>query len=539
MKIPVRQLPHLSSLAYDYFYHFDKIREFFAGDFRDTAAFFEQADKVRDRKLPRKQVADLLQELNVSYGCGDQTIANILKLKQENTCAIVTGQQTGLFSGPLYTIFKALTAVKLAESLNEKNSGFFVPVFWLASDDHDFKEINHIKLLDKEKRKKKISYQWHSPATKIPVSDIAFSKEISGCIQQLDHLMHDSEFKPEILTKLAAAYQPGRSVPDAFARWMTTLFKNYGLIFIDGAHPELKNLGKDVFYTETDQDSPSTQCALDTSKKLAQNNYKTQIQQRQGILNLFLVERERHTIRFANDIFTLKGQNKAFKKEELLQRIEKHPQTFSPNVLLRPLYQDALLPTAAYVGGMSEIAYFAQMKQMYQRFKMPMPVIYPRKSLTLLEKRVDRTLKTYGLKVQDFWGDGSKKRDNLIREDIPDSLRNAFAAAESHIEKEFSEMKHEIVEFDPNLENSCDLAFRKIQYQLEELEKKVLKKYKKRNSITIKRMDLAQNSLYPKHVLQERVFNITPFLIKYGLNLADRLYHEMDLGCRDHQIILL
>jgi bacillithiol biosynthesis cysteine-adding enzyme BshC len=539
MVIPTNKLPNISPLVHDYFYDYDKVSEFFAGNFRDKTAYSIQTEKVRSRNHPRERLAALLEELNLSYGCGAQTIGNIKRFIQDKACAVVTGQQVGLFSGPLYTIFKALTAIKLTESLNQNSLGCVVPVFWLASDDHDFKEINHITLLDKENQIEDIKYQRHSSNLKKPISKIVLSSEISNCIQQLKNLTHDSEFKPEILSQLGTAYQPGRSFVEAFAQWMTRLFKSYGLIFIDAAHPDLKDLGKDVFYTEIAQNSPSTQCALETSRKLTQKNYRTQIQLHEGILNLFLTEDERHTIQFKDDDYSIKGKPQTFKKDELLQLLEKQSQKFSPNVLLRPLYQDILLPTIAYVGGLSEVAYFAQMKEVYERFSLPMPIIYPRKSLTLIEKKVDKALKTYSLNVQDMWQKADAKINELAKENIPRSLDKAIQTTASHLDKDLTDIKQETLAFEPTLEKSIDLTIGKIHRQISLLEKKILKASKKQNTIITQRIHLAKNSLYPNQRLQERVFNITPFFIKYGFTLMERLYQAVDIKHHDHQLFKL
>ncbi|MDH4217652.1 MAG: bacillithiol biosynthesis cysteine-adding enzyme BshC [Candidatus Aminicenantes bacterium] len=539
MVIPTHTLPNISPLVHDYFYEYDKVSEFFSGNFRDPTAFIHQTEKVRSRDLPRKRLAAVLKEQNLSYGCGEQTVGNINMLTQDRTCAVVTGQQVGLFSGPLYTVFKALTAIKLAESLNQNSPACFVPIFWLASNDHDFAEINHITLLDKENQIKDIQYQAHSSSLKTPISRIVLSTEISNCIQQLKDSTHDSEFKPEILSQLSTAYQPGRSFVEAFAQWMTRLLKSYGLIFIDAEHPDLKDLGKDVFYTEIAQKSPSTRCALETSRKLEQKNYRTQIQLHEGILNLFLAEHERQTIQFGDSVYSIKGTSQTFKKDELLKRLEKQPHLFSPNVLLRPLYQDQLLPTVAYVGGLSEISYFAQMKEAYERFNLPMPIIFPRKSFTLIDKKVDRALKTYSLKFQDLWRNADAKINEIAKEKIPRSLDKAIHTTASRLDRDLKDIRQKTLAFEPTLEKTVNLTMRKIHHHISLLEKKILKASKKQNIIMMQRLQLAKNSLYPNRHLQERLFNITPFLIKYGFAFMDRLYKTVDIKHHDHQILKL
>ena len=256
-------------------------------------------------------------------------------------------------------------------------------------------------------------------------------------------------------------------------------------------------------------------------------------------MNLFLVEDERDTIQFSDNGYSIKGKPQMFKKNELLELLEKQPNKFSPNVLLRPLYQDTLLPTVAYVGGLSEVAYFAQMKEVYECFDLPMPIIYPRKSLTLIEKNVDKALNTYNLDVLDMWLNADAKINEIAKEKIPKSLDKAFQTTSSHLDKDLADIKSETLAFDPTLEKSVDLTIGKIHYQISLLEEKILKASKKQNTIITQRIHLAKNSLYPNQRLQERVFNITPFLIKYGFVFMDRLYKTIDIKQHDHQIIKL
>ncbi len=300
------KLPGLSTLAQDYYYNPNKVSQFYNGNFRILSDFQKQAGKVRSRAFQRKQLAAILEEQNRKHGCGSETLGNINTLRQNQTCAVVTGQQVGLFSGPLYTIYKALTAIKLTEYLNQNSQGSFVPIFWLAADDHDLAEINHINLLNKNNQIEKIQCDSFSLSTKLPAAKILLTQEINKCIQQLNNLSHDSEFKDEIISHLSEAYEPDNSYVEAFGKWMTRLFKSYGLIFIDASHPGLKELGKSVFLKEIAENSPSTLCAIETSKKLKQTKYKCQIPLREGILNLFFTNPERLSIGIKEDGYIIK-----------------------------------------------------------------------------------------------------------------------------------------------------------------------------------------------------------------------------------------
>ena len=539
MVIPIKQLPNISPLVYDYFYNYNKVSEFYNGNFRNLAEFQNQTERVQSRILPREQLVAILKRQNRIYRCGSQTLENINKLIRNQTCGVVTGQQVGLFSGPLYTIYKALTVIRLTEYLNQNCNGEFVPFFWLASDDHDYAEINHIRLLNKNNHIENIEVPSPSTDTKIPASKIFLSSEIENCIRQLQNATHHSEFKQEMISILYDIYRPGRSFPEAFAIWMTQLFKSYGLIFIDASHPDLKVLGKRVFYTEIAENSPSTNLALKTSKKLENDKYHSQIQLHKGILNLFVGENERQTIQFADDDFINKSTQQSYKKDELLALLEKKAELFSPNVMLRPIYQDALLPTVAYVGGPSEIAYFAQLKGVYESFGLSMPIIYPRKTVTIIEKKIERVLKNYHLKIQELWQNGDGLINEMTKKQIPSSIDKVMNLTKSHLDQDFQSIRQELIAFEPTLENSVNVTTGKITHQVKFLEKKILQASKKRNEIVIQQFHKMKNNLYPNNILQERVFNIVPFLIKYSFDLIDKLYSAIDSNNHNHQIINL
>ncbi len=533
------KLPGLSSLARDYYYNPKKVSQFYNGNFRNLTDFLKQAGKVRTRDYQRKQLAAILKEQNRNYGCGSETLGNIHNLRQNQTCAVVTGQQAGLFSGPLYTIYKALTAVKLTEYLNQNGQGSFVPIFWLAADDHDLAEINHINLLNKKNQIENIQCDSFSLSTKLPVSKILLTQEINKCVQQLNNSSHDSEFKDEIISHLSEAYEPDLSYVEAFGKWMTRLFKSYGLIFIDASHQGFKELGKSVFLKEIAENSPSTLCAIETSKNLKQAKYKCQIPLREGILNLFFSDPERLSIGIKEDGYIIKDTQQTYGRDELFSLMEKNSYLCSPNVLLRPIYQDTILPTVAYIGGPSEIAYFAQMKSIYDRFDIPMPILYPRKSLTIIEHNIKSVLQKHNLNVLDFWRNFDQTIQTIIKKNIPQSIDKFFSTAASHLKQDFQSIKKEIVSIDPDLGSSADLTLEKINQQFKYLEKKILKTSKKQNEILIQQLHKVKNNLYPANHLQERALNIVPYLIKYGYPFIDGLYKTMDINSQNHQIIEL
>ena len=261
------------------------------------------------------------------------------------------------------------------------------------------------------------------------------------------------------------------------------------------------------------------------------------MQLKQSFLNLFYVERERNSIEIKDGSFSVKGTENSFTKDELLHKLETQPERFSPNVLLRPLYQDALLPTVAYVAGSAELAYYAHMKGIYDAFDIPMPVIYPRKSLTLLEGKIEKVLDNYDLKVPDFWNNVEALINEIAKAQLPESLEKRIRCASLCVNKNLQALEDTVIEFEPTLKNTVENVKGRILGQMDGLEKKILQAYKKRNEVIGQQIHKAQNSLYPNNHCQERELNILPYLFKYGLGFIDQLYETMDISDFDHQII--
>lgn len=537
MQIPINKLPGISPLFSDYLYDYEKVAEIFNGDFRKIESFRNISEQVSRRNLPRKKLVQILDAQNQKWGCGQRTVENIQKLGENQTCAVVTGQQVGLFSGPLYTIYKSITAIKLAEDLSKKLGNVLVPVFWLATDDHDFAEINHISLFNKSNEIETLKYDDHSKESKLPASEIRLTEKITGFIGQFAATTHDTDFKEKIIHHLEKAYQPGFTISHAFALWMTRLFKDFGLILIDASAREFKEMGKNIFLQEISENSPSTNRALETSERLKQFNYSIQIELNQGILNLFYASPERQSIQLDGDNFTFKDFQQTYPKQSLLELVKHEPHKFSPNVLLRPLFQDAILPTVAYVGGPGEIAYFAQLKYVYEHFQIPMPVLYPRKMVTILENKIEKILRKYEMDVLAIIQNYDKKINEIAKQQVPEVLYQLLSNVSQHMNKDFQAIRKEIFLFDPTLEKTTEITYGKLNQQIQFLEKKILQAARRRSEIGLKQLQNAKLNIHPQNKFQERMFNITPFLIKYDYGFIALLYEMIEIRQYEHQVI--
>ncbi len=537
MKTASSSLPGMSTLARDYFDNFERVADFYDGDYRKPENFLDRAGKIKERELPLTQLVPILKEQNQKFGCSLPTLERIDWLLERRACTVVTGQQTGLFGGPLFTLYKALTAIKLAERLGRTCEGCYVPVFWLASDDHDFREVNHVDILNKGNEPSRITYQGHPADSKVPVSRIVLQAQIQEAIAHLDEQTHPSDFKQEMLTYLAEAYAPGNTFSQAFGQWLMTLLKPFGLVMIDASDQRIKALATSLFGQEIRKRSPSSQAALGASQELLDRGYHNQVQLHDGMLNLFYAKDDRSALQKTDSGFTIRSTGERETEAGLLARLAENPGDFSPNVLLRPLYQDVLLPTIAYIAGTAETAYYAQMKGIYTAFKIPMPVIYPRKSLTLLEPKIEKVLDNYALAVPQLWSNIDSLISKIAREQLPDELEDKIGAVTRSVNDNIAELQKIVSEFDPTLADFVKNSGGRIEGQIEGMEKKILQAFKKRNEIIRQQLKKAGNSLYPNNTLQERSLSVLPYLFKHGPGFIDQIYEAMDISNFDHQIV--
>lgn len=537
MIIQFSEAPGVSKLTADYLDRFEAVADFYRHDFHDWLSFENIADRVDKPAQHRQTLCEVLREQNQALGAGAATLENIDSLSRPGSAAVISGQQVGLFGGPLYTVYKALTAIKLAEKLNRSHERRFVPVFWLASEDHDFAEVDHIKLLDRDNDVKQLQYRASSPPDRVPLFRLPLEAQISELFDELESSTHPTDFRGNILESLREYYQPGRSFAAAFAGWAMRLFRHFGLVVVDAADPRLKKLAGQVFHREIADGSPSTRAVLETTERLVGAGYPPQVHLQEGLLNLFYLDDRRQPIAMSNGRYLIKDGGESVSQQELLDEVQSRPELFSPNVVLRPVVQDALFPTVAYVAGPAEINYFAQYKGVYDAFGVQMPIIFPRKSMTLLEGKVDKVLDKYQLTVRDFWNHVEALISRIVRDQLPEPLQNGLVEASRCIQKDLDKVGSEVIRFEPSLKNLVESTKGKVTHQISGLEKKILQAYKKQNDVVRQQLSKAANNLYPGHNLQERELNITPYLFKYDWALIDRLYEVMDISKTTHQVV--
>jgi bacillithiol biosynthesis cysteine-adding enzyme BshC len=547
------RLPSFQKLFLDYVSpeeeNFSKIKRFFFASYRDNEDIFKVIDGKShsynaNRYFDKNILIEILKRQNVTFGAGEQTASNIELLKDENTFAVVTGQQVGLYTGNLYTILKTITAVKLAVDLKNRFPQYnFVPVFWLESEDHDLDEANHINLINRQNEVVRIGFENGPPADEesaskknlAPVGSIKFDASINELNEQLKISLIDTDFKEKLLEKISSFYCEGNDYKHAFASFMNWIFKDHGLVFIDCSDDEVKKLLTPVFEKELNTSPRLCEDIIKTSAEL-EKGYDLQVKPK--VINLFFIHNGNRLLIEPrdNDRFALKNSKRRFEKEELMNILFENPELFSPNVILRPICQDYLLPTVAYVGGPSEISYFAQLKTAYEHYDITMPVIYPRTSVTVLENKVKKFLHNFDMSFEDIFNEKilvSKVVDKLSEIKVEDELAKTL----DEINRIFYDLKNLASKIDKTLTNTADNIKDKLISGIESFKGKLISAQAKKSETTTNQIDKVTNNIYPMGSLQERVINVTYFLNKYNDEFIKKLFDEIDINSFNHQVI--
>ncbi|MBI5021037.1 MAG: bacillithiol biosynthesis cysteine-adding enzyme BshC [Ignavibacteriales bacterium] len=529
----------LTRLYQDYINDFDKLKSFYQFDYRNIKCDESFTTHLNQRCKHRQLLVDVLLEQNLSAGAGQFTVDNIKLLGDDNTFSIVTGQQVGLLTGPVYTIYKTITAIKLARELSIQNPQFkFVPVFWLEGEDHDFDEVNKIGIINHEQVLQIVAYLSSIKGTGKnygPVGEITFDQNIDQFFEAIKNNIGNSEFKTALLELIQRCYKPGSSFNQAFIALMHYFFQDDGLIFISSYNKQFKQLLSPVFQKEITEFPKVSQLIIQQSAEL-EEQYHAQIKTK--ALNLFyFFKNGRYFIEPRETDFSLKGTRHFISKDDMLKIATDYPELLSPNVALRPICQDLLLPTFAYVAGPSEVAYFAQLKKVYQYFGLTMPVIYPRASVTIIEDKFERVMDKYQLDLIEFFGNPDKINSKVIDIVSEVNIDEMFQEADKKINDLTNEMKFGLNYIDPTLLGTLQNTKDKIEQQLIVLKGKVSEAHNRKHDTALKQISKITNSIFPNRNFQERELNIIHFMNKHGLDFVKSLKSEVVIDQFKHQII--
>lgn len=546
MTVSFEERSDFNSLYIDYINNFDKVRDYFHYNFKNQEDFIKCIDEkkqtyLKNADFDRIRLADILKDQNEAFNSSKASLENIEHLRNENTFAIVTGQQVGMLSGPLYTIYKILNTIKLANELSEKHEQYkFVPIFWLECEDHDFLEINNVNVLDKKNEKLNIEYlEGGEEKEKYlkPVGRIVLDEHIEAFKNELNDALQDTDFKEDLFNKIDDTYKVGENLKTAFAKFLNAILTDSGLIFFDPSDEKIKELSVPVYEKELKTFSQLCEIVIDTTAELEQV-YEPQVKPR--AINLFYIhEDNRYALQpHESGLIALKNSRQKFEKEELFNILYTQPENFSTNVITRPILQDFILPTIAYVGGPSEIAYFAQLKGAYEFFDIIMPIIFPRTSVSLVEKRVSSFLEKNDIDFSELL-DEKVLSEKLIRRTDQTNIEDLFTTYLDELNSLNFGFANELEKIDKNMVNSIKSKFQKNVEIVDDFKKKFKDAQLRLNYANLQKMRSVINAIYPESVLQERVFNVTYFLNKYGPEFVEYLYNEIDINNFEHQVIFV
>ena len=540
-RLPFERIPHQSRLFLDYLKDPTALRRFYP----EAVRFHHELDARRSRVLDayetdRDALCDALESLNTSWDASGETLDNIRRLRSSDSVAVVTGQQTGLFTGPLYTIYKALSAVKLAACLTARGTEA-VPVFWMATEDHDWEEVQRAEVIACDGRLAAASVPDELHDEGQQVGGVLLDESIEEAAKRLFELLPSSEFLSDIEGLVRECYQPGRSFGEAFARMLAALTARYGLVLLDPTDERLKRLAAPL-YSEAARLGAKIATATDArSRELEEAGYHAQVHPSPDSFPLFLLDdgARRALTRAEDGRYRARGTVHVWTADELSALALEEPERFSPNVTLRAVVQDYLLPTIAYFGGSAEVAYFAQTAESYRLLSRPATPILHRASLTVVERRTGRTLERYGLRLEEFFGGLDHVIARVVEEHLGADVAGAFDDADANVSRTLDELEAKLRGFDPTLADALKGGRKKIVHQLEGLRSRFHRAQMQRDRAILRQLERAAIALYPEKALQERHLNITSLLARHGRYVVEWIHDAIDLSTNDHQIVYL
>ncbi len=534
--LPFSQIPHTTRLFADFLSYSPKVRPFYPRSPRFVDWYKEAASSILYEDARRQQVSGILERQNRSWDASARTLENIARLRA-GAFAVVTGQQVGLFGGPLFSIFKALTAVKLAD---EATSGGVecVPVFWLATQDHDLEEVNHVSISRADSSLQTLTAPTHG-VPDAPVGAITFGPEIEPLVAAAAELLGDSE----ITEFLRASYRPGETFGSAFARLFAKLFADWGVILLDASDPALSAISRPIYHAAIERSEELNQKLFARGRELDAAGYHQQVKVTSASTLLFALRNGSrlpvHQENRLDGITEFRVEGEKFSKAELLGRIDAEPHNFSANVLLRPVKQDYLLPTLAYTGGAAEVAYFAQAAVVYETLCGPVTPVIARFSASLIEHKVKQLLDRYRLSLPDVFCTSDQLREKLAGHSLSREIQRSFDEAGAGMQRALEDIREKLAALDKTLVDSANHAAEKMKYQLTQLRARAARAELRHHEVLGRHADLLSNTLYPNKTLQEREVAGVYFLARHGLSLLRGLYDTIRTDCLEHQAITL
>ncbi len=516
-RIPYRQANAFSNIVLDYIDRSDVLQPFYSFA-PSVAGIQQQIEQRKNYSTDRKALVNVLNEQYKNVLPNETVSHNINKLLGDNCFTITTAHQPNLFTGPLYFIYKILHTIKLAEHLQKSLPGFsFVPVYYMGSEDADFDELGHFYLGGEKK-------EWSTKQTGA-FGRMKVDKELKKIIESLDGQLSIYPNGKEIIQLLNQSFKEGETIQQATFKFIDALFGQYGLIVLIADHPVLKKQMTSIMRDDLLNQSASG-FVENTSAQLNEH-YKIQAKPRE--INLFyMVDDVRSRIEWVNDRYIVHGTNLIFSKDEMLQELELNPEHFSPNVILRAVFQETILPNIAFIGGGGELAYWLQLKGLFNHYQVPFPVIVLRNSFLIIEERWKNLIQKLNLGMDDIFLTTENIINKKVKEDskLELSLNGTYQKSNDL----YVSLMQQAVSIDSTLTQHVERLKTQQLEKLKELEKKMLRAEKRKFGDQQRQIEKIKNQLFPKNGLQERYDNMLYYYAMYGSAFIQKLYdHSLTL----------
>ena len=535
--VDLRGLSWAARLASDYCLDPDRLAPFFVGlpgDERSVRSLIEARQKS---PTSRADIADLVVRQLRARGAPAPAIAAAERLDAPGAVAIVTGQQAGLFGGPLFTLLKALTAIRLAHDISRDHGVPALPVFWVDAEDHDLAEIQSCQVLTEDLVLRRVSVRYPTDSG-IPASTVILDDSVADAIDELRGTLQETEFTGGLLEQLQEAYRPGRSPVAAFCHWLDRVLGPSGLAVFDASDPAAKSLARGVFAHELDAPGTTSRLASAAGHALSGLGYHAQVTPAEDAVALFHLGQTRRPIRFQppqREGFNIGEQEVS--GAELRAEVNEHPQRFSPSVLLRPVVQDTLFPTIIYVSGPNELAYLAQLQDVYTHFGVPMPVIYPRVTATIVDRAALKFLDRFDVDFSSLQAQDESLLNSLLAGLLPDSVNEALDAAEQSVSERLAAVAEEVGAVDSTLVGMVGTTRGRMERDLKTLRSKVVQAAKRRDETLRRQFHRTRAQTFPDGQPQERAVGFIYFLNRHGPHLVDQLLNDLPPGLGQHWLL--
>jgi bacillithiol biosynthesis cysteine-adding enzyme BshC len=503
------QLPHQPKLFLEYLDHFENVKSFYVHP-PTMPAVARAARKLDYPGERRAEVTSILRKQNIALGAGAETLANLDRL-ENGAVAVVSGQQVGLFSGPAYSVYKALTAVQIAEELTRGGIPA-VPVFWMATEDHDLDEVRHATWFDQGKL---VRFELPLIAeTGRPVGRIPLGAKIEPLVQEAAELLANQG--SDLLAQyLIESYRPEETYGSAFGKLFARFFAQQGLILMDPLDSGLHKVAAPLYQHALAERDALNEKLLQRGKDLDRAGFDAQVKVTSRSTLLFRMEDSVRQVVTASSGRFQAGE-RTWTRDELVHMTHTEPENFSPNALFRPVVQDYLLPTAAYIGGPAEISYFAQSEVVYRHLLGRMPVMLPRAGFTLVDAKAKKLLGRYGLAVENVWAGSQGLRHKMEGRSVPNALSKSFDRNQKQIAKMLGQLGKQIEKLDPTLKGTVERARKRIEFHIDKLRRKTGRAQDQKSGLISAHEQYLESLLNPHKVLQERELCLLPFLARWG-----------------------